>query len=123
MSKRTSDMAGLYYDNRPVRLQVVIPNDFLMQPTRAVAPSHMEVTVLGSDTADVAKKLIAHRMQEVTRKNRPHHTFQLQQDGEHVPFWEPISKFKIDQPINVVVTQYDYNNPPPDQDQDQDTGP
>lgn len=62
--------------------------------------------------------LLLPHMHEYTSADRPQSTFQLIQDGKHVSFWEPVTKFAVNRTIEPMVTQHDSNQEPPSYDED-----
>jgi len=70
---------------------------------------------------DLVKKSISALMHEYTSVYRPRNTFQLMYDGKHVCFWESVTNVVVNRPIELMVTQHDFNQEPLSHDADMET--
>ena len=65
-------MVGFPMSSKRVRLLIIVPDDYLMQPTRSVCPPKIKVDVISNGTVDSVKKVIATQVHELTRTYRLH---------------------------------------------------
>ena len=105
MTKCTADAAQISGDRSSLRFQISIPENFVpMQrgQNRSVpntTVTHLHITMLYGDSVDLLKCSISAHVHELAGMWRPPSTFQLEQ-RRHVRFWEPLSNFALNEPIN-----------------------
>ena len=66
---------------------------------------------MSDDNADLLKRSISAHVHEHTGIWRPPSTFQLVQNHRHIRFWEPLTSFAVNEPIQVIITQLCFRDP------------
>ena len=122
MTKRSADSAQLATTSSQLRFQIQVPDSFVTpgnaasRPSSSSAipnriPSPLQVTLMSDDNADLLKRSISAHVHEYTGIWRPPSTFQLVQNQCHIRFWEPLTSFAVNEPIQVVITQLGFRTP------------
>ena len=67
--------------------------------------------MMSDDSTDLLKRSISAHVHEHSGIWRPHSTFQLVQNHRHIRFWEPLTSFTVNEPVQVVITQLAFREP------------
>ena len=66
---------------------------------------------MSDDNADLLKRSISAHVHEHSGIWHPPSTLQLVQNHRHIRFWEPLTSFTVNEPIQVVITQLGFRDP------------
>ena len=108
-------------ESNMLQCQVQVPDCFCTtgttsQPSSSTAtanrvPSPLQLTLTSEDNVDLLKRSVSAHVHEYTGIWRPPSTFQLVQNQRHIRFWEPLTNFAVNEPIQVVITQLAIRSP------------
>ena len=85
------------------------PSSSTTTPNRV--PMSLNITWTSEDNVDMLKRSISAHVHEYTGTWRPPSTFQLVQNQRHIKFWEPLTNFAVNEPIQVIITQLAIRSP------------
>ena len=104
--KRTAAQAGFPVESQTVRVTVCVPADTCTRNE----PMVFSLVCHNSDNVDAVKKILTYRIREVTG-HCPHlPSFQLHQNGRHIPFTGPITTLTTLDAVHFVRTAPDFRD-------------
>ena len=110
-------------ESNKLHFQVHVPDSFSALGSTSARPSSsstttpnrvpmpLNITLTSEDNVDPLKRSISAHVHEHTGIWRPPSTFQLVQNHRHIRFWEPLTNFAINEPIQVIITQLAIRSP------------